>query len=148
MSMLADERLDDDFLGIRYMFKELGNLASLLRQAQNFSGKMQAINDRLKGQRVTANTGGGMVEVEANGLGEVLRVRIEPTLVERGEREMIEDLLPSAVNQALAKAKKCHFEAMKSVTDGLNFPGLDEALSRWADADAEDQEPDQDSKPV
>ncbi len=128
------------------MFKELGNIASLLRQAQQFSGKMQAINERLKGQRVTASTGGGMVEVEANGLGEVLRVRIEPTLVERGEREMIEDLLPSAVNQALAKAKKCHYEAMKSITDGLNFPGLDEALSKWSEPD--DDDPDQDSKPV
>ena len=117
------------------MFKGLGNLAALLRQAQQFSGKMQAINERLKGQRVTASTGGGMVEVEANGLGEVLRVRIDPTLVERGEREMIEDLLPSAVNQAVAKAKQCHFEAMKSITDGMNVAGLDEALSELADGD-------------
>ena len=128
------------------MFKELGNIASLLRLAQQFGGKMQAINDRLKAQRVTSSTGGGMVEVEANGLGEVLRVRIDPTLVERGEREMIEDLLPSAVNQALAKAKQCHFEAMKSITDGLSFPGLDEALSKLGHAD--DDDPEQDSNPV
>jgi hypothetical protein len=112
------------------MFKGLGNLASLLRQAQQFSGKMQAVNDRLKGQRVSASTGGGMVEVEANGLGEVLRIKIDATLVERGEREMIEDLLPGAINQALAKAKQCHFEAMKSITDGLNIAGLDEAIAQ------------------
>lgn len=112
------------------MFKGLGNLASLLRQAQQFSGKMQAVNDRLKGQRVSASTGGGMVEVEANGLGEVLRVKIDAALVERGEREMIEDLLPGAINQALAKAKQCHFEAMKSITDGLNIAGLDEAIAQ------------------
>jgi nucleoid-associated protein EbfC len=117
------------------MFKGLGNLASLLRQAQQFSGKMQAINERLKGQRVSASTGGGMVEVEANGLGEVLRVKIDPTLVERGEREMIEDLLPAAVNQALAKAKQCHFEAMKSITDGLNIAGLDEAIAQISDSE-------------
>ncbi|MCL4201175.1 MAG: YbaB/EbfC family nucleoid-associated protein [Pirellulaceae bacterium] len=112
------------------MFKGLGNLASLLRQAQQFSGKMQAVNDRLKGQRVSASTGGGMIDVEANGLGEVLRVKIDATLVERGEREMIEDLLPGAINQALAKAKQCHFEAMKSITDGLNIAGLDEAIAQ------------------
>jgi nucleoid-associated protein EbfC len=123
------------------MFKGLGNLATLLRQAQQFSGKMQAINERLKGQRVSASTGGGMVEVEANGLGEVLRVRIDPTLVERGEREMIEDLLPSAVNQAVAKAKQCHLDAMKSITDGMSFAGLDEALSQLTDTDQDSDQP-------
>jgi DNA-binding YbaB/EbfC family protein len=112
------------------MLKGLGDLASLLRQAQQFSGKMQAVNERLKGERVTSSTGGGMVEVEANGLGEVLRVKIDPALVERGETEMIEDLLPAAVNQALAKSKQRHVEAMKSITEGLSLPGLEEALSQ------------------
>jgi DNA-binding YbaB/EbfC family protein len=121
------------------MLKGLGNIASLLRQAQQFSGKMKAVNEQLKGERVSASTGGGMVEVEANGLGEVLRIRIDPTLVERGEREMIEDLLPGAINQALAKSKQCHVEAMKSITEGLQFPGLDDALSQLAAAE-DDQE--------
>jgi DNA-binding YbaB/EbfC family protein len=124
------------------MFKGLTNLASLLRSAQQFSGKMQAVNERLKGQRVSASTGGGMVEVEVNGLGEVLRVNIDPTLVERGEREMIEDLVPGAVNQAVTKARQCHFEAMKSMTEGLSFPGLDEALEQISDSD-EEQDPEQ-----
>ncbi len=110
------------------MLKGLGNIASLMRQAQQLSGKMQDVNDTLKTQRTTASTGAGMVEVEVNGLGEVLRVKIDPTLVERGEREMIEDLLPAAVNQAIAKARQMHVDAMKSVTSDLDLPGLEDAL--------------------
>ncbi len=119
------------------MFKGLSNLFSIFRQANQISGKMQALNERLKTQRATGTAGGGMVEVEVNGLGEVLRVSIEPTLVERGEREMIEDLLPAAVNQASAKAKQLHADAMKSLADDLNVPGLNDAISQiTGDSDA------------
>ena len=112
------------------MLKGLGNIASLMKQAQQMGGQLQQVNERLKSQRATGAAGGGMVEVEVNGLGEVLRVAIDPALVERGEREMIEDLLPAAVNQALAKAKQLHVEAMQSLTEGLDMPGLNEAISK------------------
>jgi len=120
------------------MFKGLGNLASMMRQAQQIGGKMKAINDELKAKRVTAATGAGMVEVEANGLGEILRIKIDPTLVEQGEREMIEDLLPAAVNQAVSKAKLLHVDAMKSMTGDLNIPGLDNALSQFTGGDGDE----------
>ncbi|MBC8875646.1 MAG: YbaB/EbfC family nucleoid-associated protein [Planctomycetes bacterium] len=112
------------------MFKGLGNIASLMRQAQQMGGKLQELNERLKNERATASTGAGLVEVEVNGLGEVLRVKIDPSLVERGDREMIEDLVPAAVNQAVANAKQLHADAMRSMTEGLNVPGLDEAISQ------------------
>jgi DNA-binding protein YbaB len=73
-----------------------------------------------------------MIEVEVNGLGEVLRVKIDASLVERGEREMIEDLLPAAVNEAVSRARKVHVEAMKSIASDINFPGMDEALAQIA----------------
>jgi DNA-binding YbaB/EbfC family protein len=109
------------------MFKELGNMASMLRQAQQVGGKMQEVAAQLKSKRVTGNAGGGMIEVEANGLGEVLKVKIDPTL--RGDLEMIEDLIPAAMNQVAAKAKELHMEMMQSVTGELNLPGLGDALS-------------------
>jgi DNA-binding YbaB/EbfC family protein len=112
------------------MFKGLANLAGMMRQAQEIGSKMQTLNEKLKGERAKASTGGGMVEVEVNGLGEVLHVRIDPTLVARGDREMIEDLLPAAVNQAVAKAKQLHAAAMKSLTADMNLPGLSEALAQ------------------
>ncbi len=110
------------------MFKGIGDLASAMKQAQQMGTMMQDLSQRLKTQRVVGNAGGGMVEVEVNGVGELLRVSIEPTLVETGDREMIEDLIPAAVNQALAKAKQLHSDAMKDMAGGLNIPGLTEAL--------------------
>jgi len=117
------------------MFKGLGNMVSVMRQARQLGAQMQAVTEKLKNQRATASTGAGMVEVEVNGLGEVLRVKIDPALVARGEREMIEDLIPAAVNQAVAKAKQLHLDAFKSAAADLNVPGLDEALCQMVGDD-------------
>ena len=117
------------------MLKGLGNIASLMRQAQQLSGKMQDVNDSLKAQRATASSGAGMVTVEVNGLGEVLKVTIEPDLIQRGDREVIEDLIPAAVNQAVAKSRQLHMEAMKTITTDLKVPGLDEAISQMTKGD-------------
>jgi hypothetical protein len=114
------------------MFKGLGqlaNLGSLMKQAQEMGGKMKELNEQLKTKRAVGSAGGGMVEVEVNGAGHVLAVRIEQTLFDKQDREMIEDLLPAAINQAQAKAKALHAEAMKELTGGLNLPGLDEAMA-------------------
>jgi DNA-binding YbaB/EbfC family protein len=110
------------------MFKGLSNIASLVKQAQQMGSKLQGINDELKAKRVTGSAGGGLIEVEVNGLGEVLRVRIDPKLVEQQDREMIEDLLPAATNQAIAKSRQLHADAVKNMTSGMDIPGLGEAL--------------------
>jgi DNA-binding YbaB/EbfC family protein len=112
------------------LFKGISNLAGLLKQAQQFGSRLEQVNDELKNRRVTGSAGGGMVEVEANGLGQLLRVSIDPALVERKDREMIEDLIPAAANQALAKAKELHAEVIKDMAGGMNLPGLDEALAK------------------
>ena len=120
------------------MFKSLGNLAnigSLMKQAQEMGGRMQALQDELKTKRATGNSGGGLVEVEVNGLGDALAVRIDPSLFEKGEREMIEDLLPAAINAAQAKAKQMHAEAMQSLAGGLQIPGLSDALQQLGGGD-------------
>lgn len=113
------------------MFKGLGNLAnlgSLMKQAQEMGGKMQQITQELKAKRVTGSAAAGMVEVEANGVGDILAVRIDPSLFAKQDREMVEDLLPAAINAAQQKAKELYAEQMKSLTGGLNLPGLGEAL--------------------
>lgn len=113
------------------MFKGLGNFAAMLKQAQEIGGRLQALNEELKGRRAVGSAGAGMVEVEVNGLGEVLRVIIDPALVERRDKELIEDLVPAAVNQALAKSKELHAEALKGITGGMNMPGLDDLLAKF-----------------
>lgn len=114
------------------MFKGIASFASLMRSAQQMGGRMQEMNQRLREERVTASVAAGMVEIEANGVGEVLRLKIDPKLLERGELEMLEDLIPAAVNEALAKAKQLHVDAMKDMTEGIDLPGLSQALEQFA----------------
>lgn len=102
----------------------------MLMQAQQVGGKLRDMAGDLRSRRVTGASGGGLVEVEANGLGEVLQVRLDPSLLAQQDRELLEDLLPAAINDALARAKQLHFDAMKGMTDGLNLPGLDAALAK------------------
>jgi DNA-binding YbaB/EbfC family protein len=115
------------------VFKGLGNLANLasvIKQAQQMGGKMQQMGEKLKAQRAEGVAGGGLVRVEVNGLGELLRCTIDPSL--SGDREMIEDLLPTAVNQAQAKAKQLYAAQMKSLAEGVDMPTLNDVLSQLA----------------
>jgi len=115
------------------MFKGLGNLGNLgamMKQAQEMGGKMEEISEKLKLKRVVGSAGGGLVEVEANGLGGVIAVRIDPSLIEKQDRELLEDLLPAAFNATQQKAKQLHAEEMQSLTGGMNLPGLSEALGQ------------------
>lgn len=113
------------------MLKGLGNIASLMKQAQQIGGKMQGLTDELKQRRATGSAGAGMVEIEVNGLGELLKCRLDEALVARQDRELMEDLIVAATNQALVKAKLLHAEAMKGLAGGLELPGLDEALAKF-----------------
>ncbi|MEX2172697.1 MAG: YbaB/EbfC family nucleoid-associated protein [Pirellulales bacterium] len=112
------------------MFKGLGNIASIMKQAQEMGSKMQAIQEDLRTKRTTGAAGGGLVEVDMNGLADVLAVRIDPELVAKGDREMIEDLLPAAFNAAHQRAKQLHTEALQQISGGLNIPGLNDAFSQ------------------
>jgi DNA-binding YbaB/EbfC family protein len=110
------------------VFKGLANFGSLLKQAHEIRGRMKGLNDELRNRRATGSAGGGMVEVEVNGLLEVLRCHVDKQLVEQGDCEMIEDLVATAVNQAISKGKQLHVEAMQSLAGGLDVPGLEAAL--------------------
>lgn len=113
------------------MFKGIGGLGSLLKQASQISSKMEGLNEELRTRHATGSAGGGMVEVEVNGLVEVLRCRIDPALLAQGDAEMLEDLLVGAMNQAVLKAKQIHAESLKSMTGGMQLPGLDDAMGRF-----------------
>jgi hypothetical protein len=112
------------------VFKELANLGAVWKQAQELGTRMQGLGDELRGKRVCGSAGGGMVELEANGLMEVLRCKIDPALLAQQDRELLEDLVASAVNQAVGKAKQLHAEAVRTVAGGLPLPGLEQTLSK------------------
>lgn len=119
------------------MLKGLGNLAGLMKQAQEVSGRLQSLGQELKSQKVTGQAGGGMIEVDANGALEILACRIDPALLAQQDKELLEDLLAAAVNQALEKARQLHAEAMQKITSGVELPGLGEALGKLTDPSAE-----------
>ena len=112
------------------MFKELGNIASMMKQASEVQGKLAEAKEQVANLRVTGDAGGEMVKVEATGDFRIISVSIEPSLVETGDREMIEELVAAATNQALSKAKESAANAMSSVASGMDLPGLEETLSK------------------
>lgn len=112
------------------MFGALGNLASLMKQAREMGQRMESLQAELKQKRATGAAGGGLVELDVNGLQEAVGCRIDPQLFVRGDRELLEDLVCGAVNDAVAKAKQLHAESLKSMTGGLALPGLNDFLDK------------------
>lgn len=112
------------------MFKGLGNMASMMKQAQEMQGKMKEIQEGLGSLKVEGSSGGGMVVVEASGHQKVLSIKIEKELINSDDSEMLGDLIIAATNQALDKAKELAAEEMSKLTGGMNLPGLDDAMSQ------------------
>ncbi|MBM4005263.1 MAG: YbaB/EbfC family nucleoid-associated protein [Planctomycetes bacterium] len=110
------------------MLKDLLNLPNLIRQLDTFGGRYKETMDRLRGERFAGTSGGTLVEVQVNGIGEVLQVRIDPRLIERKEQEMIQDLLPAAINQALEKGRQAQMQAMQEITGSLDVPGISKLM--------------------
>ncbi|QDV50758.1 YbaB/EbfC family nucleoid-associated protein [Gimesia fumaroli] len=113
------------------MFKGLGNIAGMMKQFSEMQGKMQEMQEKLGQLRFEGSAGGGMVNVEANGQQKILNCKIDQTLFDSGDKEMIEDLLIAATNQALDKAREGAAEEMAQITGGMNIPGLEDALSKF-----------------
>ncbi len=111
------------------MFKNLTGFAQMLRSAGSLGQKIQEIKERLARETATGAAGGDLVQVEMSGNGEVRRIRIAPELIARNDVELIEELIPAAMNEALAKVRKLHVDMMKEATGGIDLPGLDAALS-------------------
>ena len=115
------------------MFKGIGDLAGMLKQAQSMGSRMKEMNGQLSAMRAVGNAGGGLVEVEVNGLGEMLRISIDPSLLEKQDLELIEDLVPAATNAALQKAKEEQARTMQDLAGGMDIPGLSDALNSLGD---------------
>jgi DNA-binding YbaB/EbfC family protein len=104
------------------MFKSLANFASLVKNSHNLGEKIDGITEELRSKRVVGSSGGGLVKVVANGLGQVLKVEIDDLLRENGDWEMAADLLPAATNDAIGKAKMLHVDAVQAITGGISLP--------------------------
>ena len=107
------------------MFK--GNMSKLLKQAQQMQQQIESVQNELADLIIDADSGGGMVSVKVNGKQELLDITIDEEAMNEG-KEMLEDLIISAVNKALSKSQTDSQEKMNSVTGGMmggmKIPGM------------------------
>ncbi len=101
-----------------------------MAQAQQLQGKMADAKEKIAEIRVEGTAGGEMVKVEASGDMRILSVSIEQSLMDTQDREMLEELVAAATNQALQKAKEAAAAQMAEVAGGMDIPGLGDALSK------------------
>ncbi|MCA9473342.1 MAG: YbaB/EbfC family nucleoid-associated protein [Nitrospirales bacterium] len=101
-----------------------GNMSNLLKQAQAMQEQMGKIQAEAATKEVEASAGGGMVTVRVTGAMQVAKVMIDPEVMKSEDRDMLQDLLVAATNEALRKAKDMMAEEMKSLTGGIGIPGL------------------------
>ena len=97
-----------------------GGLGNLMRQAQEMQANLKKVQEELAGMEVTGESGGGMVQVTMTGRHDVRRVRIAEDLMT--DREMLEDLIAAAVNDAVRRVESESQGRLSGLTAGLNLP--------------------------
>ena len=101
-----------------------GNMQGMIRQAQKMQEEMLKAQEELGEKTVEASVGGGVVTVTANGKKELVSINIKPEAVDPDDVEMLQDLIVSAVNEAMRKADEMAANSMSRITGGMNIPGL------------------------
>jgi hypothetical protein len=96
----------------------------LMQQAQGLQSKMEKMQEELAEMIVTGSAGGDMVKVEANGAQEIVSITIEKEVLDGEDTEFLQDLLVSAVNDALKNSKEMAAREMSKLTAGMKIPGL------------------------
>jgi len=100
----------------------MADIFKILQQAQQMQSKMQEMQEELANRSVTGTAGGGMVTVEADGKGTIRKIKLEPTVVNPADIEMLEDLIVIAVADAQKKASELAQAEMGKLAGGLNLP--------------------------
>lgn len=101
-----------------------GNMQDMMKQAQKLQKDLQKAQEEAQNLTAEASAGGGMVTVTANGRNEITALTISPEVANADDVEMLQDLVMTAVNDALNKVQAQAADAVKKVTGGLNIPGL------------------------
>ena len=98
------------------------NFGNMMKQAQQLQKKMADAQDKLNEIEVEGSSGGGLVKVTATAKGNFKRITIEDSLMKGDEKEILEDLIIAAINDAKQKGENAAQEEMKSLTGGLPLP--------------------------
>ncbi len=98
------------------------NIGNMMKQAQQLQKKMSEAQEKLNAIEVEGTSGGGMVKVISTAKGDIKRISIDETLMKKEEKEITEDLIVAAINDAKKKGEIAAQEEMKNVTGGLPLP--------------------------
>jgi hypothetical protein len=105
------------------MLKGMGDMAKLMKQAQEMQSKMAEAQERMTAIEAEGSAGAGMVRAVANAEGALKSLRVDPSLLDGShEKEVLEDLIVAAVNAAARKAREAGQAEMAKVTEGLALP--------------------------
>lgn len=102
----------------------MSSIGKLMKQAARMQQQMEEVQARLAAQTVEATSGGGAVKVVVKCDGTVSSIKIDPQAINPADAQLLEDMIITAVNQALAQAKDISNSEMGKVTAGLSLPGL------------------------
>lgn len=100
-----------------------GGIGKIMQQAQKMQETMRKAQEELANIEVTGSAGGGLVNIVMTCRHDVRKVEIDPALLQ-DEKEVLEDLIAAAVNDAVRKVEKATQEKMSGLTSGMNIPGL------------------------
>ena len=98
------------------------NLSGLMKQAQQMQTKMAEMQAKLEGMEIDGEAGAGLVKITLNGKGDLLRIKIDPKVIDPADAEMLEDLIVAAHANAKQKLETAAAEEMQKVTGGLQLP--------------------------
>ena len=100
------------------------NMNALLKQAQQMQQKMATLQKELDTREMDFSSGGGMIKIKINGKQTISEIKIDPECVDPADVETLEELVMTAVNQAIKESQDMVSKAMSKVTGGLNIPGM------------------------
>lgn len=98
------------------------NFQQILQMGQQVQARMSQLQTELDQRTVSSSSGGGMVTATADGRGRIRTINIDPSVVDRDDVDMLEDLVLAAVNEAQARAGEIYEEEMRKVSGGLSLP--------------------------
>jgi nucleoid-associated protein EbfC len=100
----------------------MGNMAGLLKQAQKAMQQAEEVQRQLEAESVDGSAGGGMVTCQANGLGKISAITIDPQVVDPEDVEMLQDLVLTAVSEALEKSEQLRQQRQQALMGSMGLP--------------------------
>lgn len=110
------------------MFGNMGNIGKMMQIASEMKTKMPELQKKLAETEYSADAGGGAVTATVTGKLKMVELKIDPSVLENADAEMLEDLVKAAVSAAQAKAADAAAEAIKELTGGMEIPGMTDML--------------------